>query len=237
VSGLDHNEIRSERIISLPVTQCYLEMARSFCVEIERFTKKLEKEEFHEGWIDPIASISFSLSSVVILYSYLSLESFTNYNLYQIWEKSKKDHQIYETHKQENPNFPEPPSQSFYYEYGHHNDFRQLKHTKLKDLSMRIKVLCEGLGIPKIHESNPKLWQNFTELLEQTRHFLVHPYPDSTKFDNVSKSVLEKNAFEYVQIAQMIIKHFFIETNDIVPEWVENNVLLSIKGFEYYYKK
>lgn len=96
-----------------------------------------------------------------------------------------------------------------------------------------MKVICEAFKIPKIHEVDAKLWQEFKELLEQARHFLVHPFPDPAKFQNMMNTLLwQRKMGEYTQTTQNVVKHFYNQLGREVPKWVENNTLFLIKGFE-----
>lgn len=223
--------------INLSLTQLYLEMARSIFTGIHPPENKTIDQILAEEGIDPFAGIIFSITSVTVIYSYLALESFTNYHLYKIWETSRKAHEAVEDLKQRDPKVAEkiiPTYDSFYKDYGRFNRFEDLKQTNLKDLDKRIKVICEAYKISKIHDTDTKLWQEFKGLLEKVRHFLVHPFPDPTKFQDMMKTILqEKKLGHYVQIAQDIIKHFYMETGIEVPNWIEKNTLFLIKGFEY----
>lgn len=227
--------------ISLSLTHLYLEMARSVFTGIHHPEKKPQDQILAEEGIDPFAGIIFSITTATIIYSYLALEAFVNYHLYQIWETSRIAHGAFEDLKQKKPSWAEktiPIYRNFYQDYGQFDQFEDLKQTDLNDLGKRIKVICEAFKIRKIHDVDTRLWQQFKELLEKTRHFLVHPFPDPTKFQDMMKTLLwEKKLGEYVQIAQDVIKHFYIETGKEVPEWVEKNTLFLIKGFEYLHKK
>lgn len=227
--------------LNLGLTQLYLEMARSVFTGVHHPEKKPKKQILAEEGIDPLAGIIFSITTVTVIYSYLALEAFANYHLYKIWENSKIAHKTFENFKQKDPeggNQMIPTYNNFYKDYGQVDRFEDLKRTDLKDIDKRIKVICEAFKIRKIHDADTRLWQEFKGLLEKARHFLVHPFPDPTKFQDMMKTLLwEKKPGEYVQIAQNIIKHFYMETKQEVPEWVEKNTLFSSKGFNYLHKK
>ncbi len=227
--------------IYLSLTQLYLEMARAVFTGIHHPEKKpIDKIRSDDG-ISPITGIIFLATSATIIYSYLALEAFANYHLYEIWKTSKIAHTAIENLRQKNPKSVEnvvPTYDSFYQKYGQCDRFKDLKSTDLMELGKRIKVICETLGIRKIHDVDPKLWQSFKELLEKARHFLIHPIPDPSEFEDMMKTILlEKELGEYVQIAQKIITHFYTETGHNTSEWVDKNTLFIIQGFEYIYKK
>jgi len=227
--------------INLDLTQLYLEMARSVFTKVYFAGDRPPELVLLTDGIEPALGIEFALTSVTIIYTYLSLEAFANYYLYFIWEACKAFYEVSECQKQKHPAPNKkmiPPYHSFYQKYGHYDKFEELKKTDLRDLDTRIKVLCEAFEIRKIHEVNVRLWQQFKGLLKQARHFLVHPFPDPTKFPKMMDTLLrDTKGGEYVQIAQDIIKHFYKETRAEMPEWVEKNTLFSIGGFEYLHKK
>lgn len=222
--------------INLGLTQLYLEMARSVFTGIHHPQMKTQEEIEAEEEFDPIAGTIFSITTVTIIYSYLALEAFSNYHLYRIWEHSREAHKAMEELKQRDPEHTKnliPTYDQFYQEYGRYDRFEDLKQTDLRELGERMKVICDAFKIPKIHEVDTRLWQEFKGLLEKARHFLVHPFPDPTKFQNVMKTILwERKIGEYTQTAQNVIKYFYNQLGKEVPKWVENNTLFLIKDFE-----
>lgn len=222
--------------INLGLTQLYLEMARSVFTGIHHPELKPQEDITTEEEFDPIAGTIFSITTVTIIYSYLTLEAFSNYHLYKIWEHSRRAHKAIEELKQRDPKHTKkiiPSYDQFYQEYGRYDRFEDLKQTDLRELGERMKVICDAFEIPRIHEVDTRLWQEFKGLLEKARQFLVHPFPDPTKFQNVMKTILwEKKIGEYVQTAQNVIKYFYTRSGGEVPKWVDNNTLFLIKGFE-----
>ena len=208
-------------------------MARSVFTDIRHSGRRSTKKILTEDGIGPVEKIRSAVISVTVIYSYLAIEAFVNYHLYDIWKASIKSHnafeknpQLYKTHK--------PLYDEFYKKYGHYRKFEKLKDTQLGDLGTRIKEICNSFKIRKISDSNNKLWNEFKELQKEMRNFLIHPFPNPIKFQNTMKTLLyEKNTKNYVQIAQDIIKHFFTEKGQALPEWVEKNKLFRIKCFEY----
>lgn len=227
--------------IDYKVPELYLEMARSAFTTLRHPGKKTVEQIYEEDGGGPLFQIQFAMISVTIFYSYLALESFVNERLYEIWETARIDHKTFEDSKQKNLKLAEslkPTYDSFYQEYGKTEPFEKLKETYLRDLAKRIKVVCKELKIRQIYKVNNKLWQEFRGLLEKVRHYFIHPFPDPSKFDKMMRTILmEQKAGKYVQIAQDIIKHFYNETRKDIPKWVDNNLLFTITGFEYLYKK
>jgi hypothetical protein len=222
--------------ITLEVPHLYLEMARAVFTGIYCREKKDIDEIFADSEVDPLAGIIFAATTVTIIYSYLALEAFVNNLLYNIWDISPKVHEKIAKLREENP---ELRSVLFGYDlfhdkYGQCQEFEGLKSRDLRVLGKRIKLTCKILNIPQIHEVDPQLWQSFKELLEKARHFLVHPYPDQTKFQAITRTIMtERPIGEYAQIAQRIIAYILLAMGRTTPDWLEKNTLFRIKGFDY----
>lgn len=210
---------KDESIITYHVTQCYLEMARAvytkWCLPTAKeFSSDRELKIL-------VGQFSFLIVSLTVIYSYLAIEAWVNYYLYEIWRKSRLD--LGKKYR------------SFPQKYRQINEFTKLKNTKLRDLRERIKVLCDSYQIPRIDRSNPKLWRDFNDLLKETRHFIIHPFPDSEKFQECMKMVQEKYGLhKWAKIAEGIISHFLININKNkkLPNWLTQNKFFKIEKFE-----
>lgn len=223
--------------ITLNLPHLYLEMARAVFTNIYSKGEKPDEELMTEDGISSVAGVLFAATSATIIYSYLSIEAFANYHLYDIWEHSRTAHEAFAKLKGENPEAAKnvmPDLDSFFQKYGHINEFESLKSTDLRELGERINVLCEAEEIRKIHDADPELWQSFQELLRRARHFLIHPFPDPTRFHDMLKIILmETELGEYPEIAQRMIRHFYEEKGKSAPDWVGGNTLFRFEGIEY----
>ena len=94
----------------------------------------------------------------------------------------------------------------------------------------KIKVLCKEFKIPQIYEKDSKLWQEFLELLEKTRDFLVHPNPEEEIFHKYCKQLVntEKPFLTFPKVASEVIKHFYNFSKINPPNFLENNELFFI---------
>lgn len=223
--------------ITLNLPHLYLEMARAVFTGIYPRGEKPEEELATESGISSVGGVIFTATSATIIYSYLSIEAFVNYHLYEIWEHSRTAHEAIENLKEENPKAAKnviPLYDTFYQKYGHYDEFEKLKSTDLGELGKRVNVLCEAIEIRKIHDADPELWQSFQKLLRRVRHFLIHPFPDPTRFhDMMRKILIETKLGEYPEIAQRMIQHFYEEKGESAPGWVGGNTLFRFKGIEY----
>jgi len=114
---------------------------------------------------------------------------------------------------------------------GHISEFPKLKETELRDLGTRINVLCDNYDIPRIHEDNPHLWQGLNNLLEEARHFIIHPFPDPAKFQEFMKTVQEKQKYrKWARIAEEVIFHFVKNLKERSPPWLKQNQFFAIEG-------
>ena len=81
---------------------------------------------------------------------------------------------------------------------------------------------------------NPILWQEFKELNEISRHFLVHPYPNDQFFnENLKRIGFETPTEKYVNIAQEILLHFHKQGGLNPPDWLKKNTLVRFEGVRF----
>ena len=204
--------------VSYRLVQCYLEMARAGYTDTECYLPSAKQVPLQRE-LRLRAQMSFLITSLTIIYSYLAIEAFVNYRLYRLWENSRKK--------------SSKDYSAFYHKYGHINEFTKLKDTELKYLEERIKVLCESYQVPRIDRSNPKLWRDFSDLLEKARHFIIHSFPDPIKFQEFMKMIQENHKLgEWAKIAEEIISHFLMHEKKKLPKWLKQNEFFAIKRIE-----
>lgn len=103
----------------------------------------------------------------------------------------------------------------------------------MRDLGERIKSLCEIKGYRKPHEVIPTEWQQFKELAEASRHFLVHPRPEPVHFQEVMKRVLhELPTGRYPDLAVALIGFHYDQAQTERPEWLSRNTLVRLRGID-----
>ena len=142
---------------SYNLTHCYLEVARTATASVRGTDPKVaEFVKVHGS--DPLANIVFSIISITVIYSYLAIESFVNYQLYLLWQLR---------------NVPSPQSKRFVDEYDDIQRFTDItKKETGRSLGSKIKALSRIFGCKPPHEAIPEEWQKFKELSEESRHFL-----------------------------------------------------------------
>ncbi len=208
------------RKFTFSLTHCYLEMARAAAgpLSFHHPTGDLRHVVDTYGH-NPIASAILAVVSVVVVYSYLAIESFINYQLYQVWATRTE---------------ATVESERFLRLLGDAPSFdRYRTHSRVRDLGERIKVLCEIKGYHKPHEAIPTQWQQFNELAEASRHFLVHPVPEPGHFQRVMKRVLQElPTGRYPDLAVGIIGFFYDQARTEKPEWLSRNTLIRLRGFD-----
>ena len=215
-----------QKIFFIPITQCYLEMARSIIYSNVRHNNEVKNEK-----IDRDSSFTFAFASLTTIYSYLAVESFTNYHLFKLLKAAKYNHQQIEEINRLHPELnAKALYEDFYQKYGEAENFVDLKNTEISKMKEKLKVLCEEFKFPQIYEKEPKLWQEFLELLEKTRDFLVHPNPEEDIFHKYCKQLIntEKPFITYPDVAAGIIKHFYNSSKTQPPSFLEKNELFFI---------
>lgn len=147
----------------------------------------------------------YTLVSITIqtyLFSYLSVVSFINSVLIYFWNDEKKL-----LHKK----FPNAVN------------FEHLMNSDLKETKVAIKELCDLIRIPRIHIKNPNLWNDFTQVLQVIRDFLVHVKFDENSMKDLNKIVNHLPKDFPSRVASEIIRYFYVESDREVPNWVEQN--------------
>lgn len=215
-------------VINIPLTQCYLEMARSILFANVRHNAE---KQVVESSINIDLSFKISFASLTTIYSYMAVESFMNYSLYELWNHSRLSHDKIEELNKKYPEFKSVAVYAdFYNEFGHVDNFIKLKDTELGKMREKIKVLCKNFGFKQVYEVNQPLWQDFLGLLEKTRDFLIHPIPEEGIFNKFCKELTENEKLfnDFPRIATEIIKHFYLQSNTKPPEFLETNKLFFI---------
>jgi hypothetical protein len=202
----------------LSLTHSYLEMARASITSLGH--SELTTDEFIQAHgADPLANAILSVASVTVIYSFLAIESFVNYQLCRLWERRHDG---------------SSESSKFIELLGDHSRFEDLKNNKkVRTLRSRIKTLCEILGYKKPHEVEPHLWEDFNQLLEVSRHFFIHPLPEEEYFQkNVMRIGLQTQLGKYVNIAKSMIAFLYQQSRKKPPDWLEKNTLIRIPTIE-----
>jgi len=201
------------------LTQCYLEMARCAFTGVYAGTRKPLTAGGLRRNKNRVAGILFAMTSLTIIYSFLAVEAFVNYQLYQIWRRrsSKGELSVIRFHER----------------FGEVARFQDLRYSDVRELGERVKTLCYLLGYAKFHDKHPRLWQQFRNLLEHARHFLVHPFPDPQRVQSTLETILTRTATgTYVSAAEGVIGHFYSEGHLASPSWLHANQLMRLKGVE-----
>lgn len=194
----------------------YLEVAKAALTHFHHPTGEVFVETHGIG---PVASAVAAVMSISIVYSHLAVESFVNYQLYHVWK-----------HRHDGS----PSAERFLATLGYVAPFEALKdHKRVRELGERIKTLCNVLAIAPPHEADPQLWQDFKQLLEVSRHFVIHPYPDPDYFQaNMQRILTETKAGKYTDTARDLIGYLYDATHRPRPEWLSKNTLLRFRGID-----
>jgi len=216
--------------IKIKLSQIYLEMARGFLysnVRSKPFDELIKDDEF----TDDNSTFTFGIASVITLYSYMAVEAFINYNVFELFKYSLYAKEKIDELNRMHPNLNAVPIyKEFSDKYGGIGNFADMRKTDLRELKERIKELCDKFNFPQIHEVKPQLWNDFTGTLEQTRHFLIHPNPEEKEFNKFSKLLTQDLIVisKFPNIASDIIAHFYQSSKNEIPEYLTSNKILFI---------
>jgi hypothetical protein len=222
------------RKFRISIAQTFLETARSVQnvgLLIDRAKKKQISEMTED---DAAATLALAVSSISIIYSVLAVESFVNYQLYSLWKRSRETSgKPKGTCSTSCPT--DPLLGKFYKEYGLENRFVQLKGKKgIRELPERIKTICKYLPVIPIHAANPKLWQEFLALVEKSRHFLVHSYPDPELVQgNLDRMLMKEPLDLHPRVAASVIRHFYVQRGGTPPAWLDKNKVFRFSRIEF----
>ena len=161
--------------VKIKLSQIYLEIARSFIyssVRSRSFDDLLKDEEFKHDQ----STFIFGMASVTTLYSYMAIESFINYGLYDLWKHSRSAKKSIDEANQLYPNLNAIPiHKDFYDKYGKLDDFAEIRKTKLKELKERVKVLCKEFNYPQIQRSQSTIMVRFYWTVRKCATFFSSP--------------------------------------------------------------
>jgi len=199
-------------------THGYMEIARGVFTSFYH-TETSNEELIEDHGSNFLPNVIFSMMSITVLYSYMTIESFVNYQLYRIWEKRHNGSQ---------------EAQRLLKVVGDVDKFENLKNNnKFRELGDRIKTLCDVFGFEKPHNKIPKVWQDFKDLSEISRHFFIHLYPGGPHFQNNAQRIFERTeSGKYFRVAEDLLRFFYKESGRQPPEWVSKNTLIKFRGID-----
>lgn len=197
------------------LTQDYLEVARAALTTIHGKLPDKDKDPAS----DALANAIFSVVSITVVYSFLALESFLNYELYLLWERRTDG---------------SPESERFLAELGDEPNFKRLKENdKIREVPTRLRTLCRLLGHPEPHKAIADTWHRLGQLVDTSRHFVVHPIPDPNYFNKNMKRIMEgTKSGAYVRVAEEVMSFLYVQSGKVIPPWVKSNQLMRFRGVE-----
>ena len=219
--------------INVIVSQAYLELARSY-VAATASSKVRDITDPNSPDQSNRATTTFGFAALSTIFSYAAIEAFVNHGLYLIWEDARHAHKVIdEIQRSDLSRRYIPIYTDFYKKYGRFFPFKTLKSTDLRELTERIKTICKARNLPSLPQTKTKLWENLLRL-EQTRHDLIHPAPEQTKFNELIERLFSTEPHHlYPQTASDIIRFFFQSTNSQPPDYLDNNQLFRINTIEF----
>lgn len=218
--------MKSEKIeFKHQLSKIYLEIARSVVKQSLQdlyiwYNQSDKSRDTQNKFLD----VGYGILSISCVYSYLSIESFCNKQLFEASEYVKIV----------KPEIDRLRERGEKLETLYGEKFRPYEPKKyFSKLKEKIKDLCKYFKLKPISEQNPKLWENFNQILKDSRHFYVHSKPSPEEFQKyASKIFKEHKPIEYIKTAEAILKYFYQGTKNKIPNWLEENTLFEFKGIK-----
>ncbi len=207
------------------LTKIYLEIARSVVKQpLQDLYMWYEQSEKNRDNQNKLLDIGYGILSISCIYSYLSIESFCNW---QLFEASKYVSEV-------KPYIDQLRNQGKKLETLYGEDFKSYEPKNyFCELKEKIRNLCEYFKLKQISERNPILWNNFNQLLKGTRHFYVHPKPFPEEFKKYISEIFKKHKpTTYIGTAEEILRYFYQKRKNKIPNWLQENELFELKGIE-----
>jgi hypothetical protein len=196
--------------------QDYLEVARAALSPIHG---KVPADAETTPPSNELLNAVFAAVSVSIVFSFLALESYLNYQLFRLWEGRNKG---------------DATAARFLQELGNPSDFLSLRGSdKAREVPARLKTICRILGFAAPHEAIPDTWRRLKELAEASRHFATHPIPEPAYFQsNMLRIMQETEAGAYVRVVEEVLSFLHKQSGAVVPGWVVRNELIAFRGYD-----
>lgn len=221
--------------IDVTVPQAYLELARSYVAAItgSRVSDLLKRDGVDES---KLATTTLAFASLSTIFSYSAIEAFVNYALFDIWNQSRHAHEAVEKMRLLDPSRRYVPVfDSFYQKYGRFFPFSDLRKTRLRELTERIKSVCKAYDFPCLPQTNAELWNNLLNL-EEMRHQLIHPNPEHAEFNKVVQKLVSTEPYAiYPQTASSVIRFFYESAKLEPPSYLNTNELFNIRNVQVLY--
>lgn len=211
------------------LTKIYLEIARSIVKQplqdLDIWYKQSDKNiDDQNKFLD----IGYGILSISCIYSYLSIESFCNWQLFKASDYVSKVKPDIDRLRNQGRKLETLYGENF--EPYEPEDFKKGERSELKE---KIKNLCKYFKSKQIHEEDSSLWDDFNQLLKDTRDFFVHPKPFPREFQEyVSEIFNEHKPIIYVRTSEEILKYFYQNRKIKIPSWLQENTLFEFKGIK-----
>ena len=172
---------------------------------------------------DAGATLAYGVASVSVIYSYLAVEAFINYGLYLLWEDSRR-----------RPDSNKGLIKEFYEKFGILDEFEDLKKfTEFKEIKNRIKLYEKYRGYPSLHKNEKELWLRLLNILDDSRHFIVHPIPTPERTNQIAKRIIKTHPPKfYSDTAEAVINYYYTSSGSEAPSWLSKNHLVRISEID-----
>ena len=189
--------------IEFRLGRAYLDMARS---SINAMVMDGNGEKLPAWRLTP--DTRWGLMAMTYIFSVMAVEAIVNYQLNYDWERASSGLRS---------KFPNRPS------------FESLKaEREIRDLPRRVKLLLDLHHIPRIEATNPTLWRDFTAIVNEVRHGMMHPTLAQVDSPVMREAAQQKPWSFAPGVASQVIAYFYETGKTELPQWVTESTQFRI---------
>lgn len=202
---------------NISLVQTYLETARSV-LDVEMRSPRGALDPTSSPMHPALPNVFSSIGSIAHLYSYMAIEAYVNYLLYETWCLFRRAPGDKATDIRECSVRDALRSATSFELLRQRQDIRELPE--------RFKTLGKVHNWPQLYEQDQNLWREFTKLSDKVRHFLIHPVQDQARVQEAMEIVRSPHSMRHAPvIAASVIGSLHDAQKLPRPSWLKKNQL------------
>lgn len=206
-------------IWNISLVQTYLETARSV-LDVEMRSPRGALDPTSSPMHPALPNVFSSIGSIAHLYSYMAIEAYVNYLLYETWCLFRRAPGDEATDIRKCSVRDALRSATSFELLRQRPDMRELPE--------RFKTLGKVHNWPQLYEQDQNLWREFMGLFRTVRHFLIHPFQEQSTVQKVMEIVQRPECMHRAPvIAASVIGHLHDAQKLPRPPWLKKNQLFT----------